>query len=930
MRLSRILPAAMAVAMMFGLLQASVTSDTAVAAPALSESSKKAFLNSLVSPAQAAQKETGVPASALIAQAIVESEWGTSGLSASNNVFNTRCSAAATSAEYASLADKQVGKPYVLGQPVPYNAASPKSFDCSGLVIWLNNQTRSYVSGDDTAAGLYNRTKAVSGDPEVGDLVFLKNNPARSNGIGHVAVITKKLSNGDWRIVEAKGKAYGVVNTTLSYWKTRKYYTGVRRLTNINFVGISGVTFAAQASSYSSGCTVVGSGAKAVKYRTYASLTKAFTDRAALISSEAGYQAARAAAGNVAAFVDAIAAVDSSQPPEYAAELTALIKAWNLTSYDVASTSFTLVMTASSNSTGSKVSALQSLLNQAGQKVTVNGTYDTATKAAVTAYQKANGLGADGEAGPLTLTALFGSLTLKSGSSGDPVTALHALLAGAGYATDSGSSFGGTTLASVKQLQTAAGLTSNGTVDKTTWTKLFMLLGPTPVPTISGDPDVGNKLTAKAGTWGPGTVELSYQWYRDGKAISKATSTSYQVAEADLNASLTVAVTGTRLPYVGVTRVSAAIVAAPLPKLTATPKPTVSGTAAVGKTLTAKPGTWEPDPVTLSYQWYRGTQPIDGATKATYKIQNADGGSALTVKVTGSKEGHAAATVASAATKKVPALDLTATPNPTVSGTAAVGKTLTAKPGTWEPDPVTLSYQWYRGTKAISGATKATYKIQDADGGSPLTVKVTGTKQGYTAVTTASKATATVPTVAFSTIATPKISGTARVGLTLKAGAGTWKPSGAGFSYRWYRDGMAISGATKSSYTLVGADKGTVITVKVTGKKTGYTTATKTSKATAKVAPARKLTKTPAPVITGSAKVGVTLKAKAGTWAPSGVKLTYQWYRNGKAISKATKSSYKLVKKDAKAVITVKVTGKKAGYTTVAKTSKATAKVKAK
>ena len=136
----------------------------------------------------------------------------------------------ATAAEYAALAAKQVGKPYVLGTPAPYNAASPKTFDCSGLVIWLNNQTRAYVMGDDTAAGLYNRSKAVAGEPAVGDLVFLKNNPARSNGIGHMAVLTARLSNGDWRIVEARGRAAGVVNTTLSYWKTRKHYAGIRRL----------------------------------------------------------------------------------------------------------------------------------------------------------------------------------------------------------------------------------------------------------------------------------------------------------------------------------------------------------------------------------------------------------------------------------------------------------------------------------------------------------------------------------------------------------------------------------------------------------------------------------------------------------------------------------------------------------------------------
>ena len=82
------------------------------------------------------------------------------------------------------------------------------------------------------------------------------------------------------------------------------------------------------------------------------------------------------------------------------------------------------------------------------------------------------------------------------------------------------------------------------------------------------------------------------------------------------------------------------------------------------------------------------------------------------------------------------------------------------------------------------------------------------------------------------------------------------------------------------------------------------------------------------PIIEGTAKVGKKLKAKAGAWAPKGVKLTYQWYRSGKKITKATKATYTLGKADKGKRITVKVTGKKSGYTTAAKTSKATAKVR--
>src|SRR5699024_1056255 len=88
---------------------------------------------------------------------------------------------------------------------------------------------------------------------------------------------------------------------------------------------------------------------------------------------------------------------------------------------------------------------------------------------------------------------------------------------------------------------------------------------------------------------------------------------------------------------------------------------------------------------------------------------------------------------------------LTAAPVPTISGTVAVGNTLTAKPGTWKPAPVTLKYQWKRGGSNISGATAATYKVTNSDVGSKITVAVTGSKSGYTTVTKTSAATVAVP-----------------------------------------------------------------------------------------------------------------------------------------------------------------------------------------
>jgi hypothetical protein len=80
------------------------------------------------------------------------------------------------------------------------------------------------------------------------------------------------------------------------------------------------------------------------------------------------------------------------------------------------------------------------------------------------------------------------------------------------------------------------------------------------------------------------------------------------------------------------------------------------------------------------------------------------------------------------------------------------------------------------------------------------------------------------------------------------------------------------------------------------------------------------------PVVSGTAKVGRKLVVKTGGWSPK-PKLSYQWYRNGKAIAKATKVTYRLTAKDKGKRISVKVTAKKAGYRTLVKASAKTSRI---
>lgn len=162
----------------------------------------------------------------------------------------------------------------------------------------------------------------------------------------------------------------------------------------------------------------------------------------------------------------------------------------------------------------------------------------------------------------------------------------------------------------------------------------------------------------------------------------------------------------------------------------------------------------------------------------------------------------------------------------------------------------------------------------------------------------------------------PKITGKAAVGNTLKANAGTWKPSTASLSYQWYRSGKKVSGATAQTYVLTKADLGKKITVKVTGSQAEYKTATATSKATGKV---KAGTIVPGAVtVSGTIQVGqvVTATTNAADWAPNTVALSYQWYRSGKAIKGAKAATYTTLAADRGKKLSVRISAKLSGYTT--------------
>jgi protocatechuate 3,4-dioxygenase beta subunit len=436
----------------------------------------------------------------------------------------------------------------------------------------------------------------------------------------------------------------------------------------------------------------------------------------------------------------------------------------------------------------------------------------------------------------------------------------------------------------------------------------------TPKPTLAGIARDGNILTVNAGAWKPAPVALSVQWLRDGDPIVGATSTTYALTSEDVGSRIAASITAIKVGYSTVTKTTAAsaVVQTPAIGVITVGGPAFSGTLTAGSTLTATTGEWAPEEIDFSYQWKRAGVAIPNATASTYVVAAADVSKAITVTVTGDKQGYDPKSATSAA--KTIGKTITTAPVPTLSGTPTVGQTLTAKPGTWKPAPVTLKYQWLRDGSPITGATKATYKLVAADADADVSVQVTGSKAGYTSVVKVS----TDVTIgrAFTLTPAPYISGYVAVGSSVSAEIPTWSPE-ADFDFVWKLNGVVLP-VTGIEISVLPAYEGKSLTVTATSLVWGYTPVSKTSAA---YVVGKAFTFTGIPVISGTPTVGQTLTATTEAWAPATVKLAYQWKRNGVSIAGATKASYKLTAADDGKSIFVTVTGSKTGYRPFTETS---------
>ena len=294
-------------------------------------------------------------------------------------------------------------------------------------------------------------------------------------------------------------------------------------------------------------------------------------------------------------------------------------------------------------------------------------------------------------------------------------------------------------------------------------------------PVINGTAQAGETLTADTAGMEDGNgldrVQFRFQWTaNDGSAdtdIAGATDSSYTLAASDEGKMIKVRVSFTdRGGYdESLTSAATATVAAD-PNSPATGAPSISGKAEVGETLTADTtGIADADGLsgaTFTYQWVvnDGTSDTDitGATDSSYTLLAADEGKTIKVQVTFTDDAENEETLTSTATEAVSfavqqqTANNPATGEPTISGTALVGETLTADTSGIADadglDDVSYSYQWIRNDGStdtdITSATDSSYTLAAADEGQTIKVKVSFTDDADNEETLASAATAEV------------------------------------------------------------------------------------------------------------------------------------------------------------------------------------------
>jgi len=344
------------------------------------------------------------------------------------------------------------------------------------------------------------------------------------------------------------------------------------------------------------------------------------------------------------------------------------------------------------------------------------------------------------------------------------------------------------------------------------------------------------------------TAGVTYSWYKGGVLIAGATAPTYTTS---VSGSYQIRVSATA----GCSTLSSPMTVSVVPATATITLPGGSSVTCAGTpvTLNANTGTG------LTYQWELGGIPIPGATASTYGATTAGN---YTVRVTNSAGCWAISTPV--------AITVSPAPSPVVVASGPLtfcnGSSVTFSAGTGTG----YTYQWYNSAGAIPGATLASYAATVSES---YHVVITSTTGCSTTTAPSVVAVNPLPNVAI-TPGGPKVFCSGGV-VSLSAAPG--------FTYQWYRDGVALTGSTAVVYA---ASIGGGYRVRVTNALTGCTDMTHADTVVSVVGAVAVLPLTPAKFCWGGSALLATSVSSLGA------AVNYQWSYNSVVIPGATNATY--------------------------------------
>jgi hypothetical protein len=344
------------------------------------------------------------------------------------------------------------------------------------------------------------------------------------------------------------------------------------------------------------------------------------------------------------------------------------------------------------------------------------------------------------------------------------------------------------------------------------------------------------------------------------------------------------------------------------------------------------------NPDSITYQWRRTvgstTTVVATTTTPSYTLVAADYNAKISVRLTAVKSGYIALSYITPAIAQLvrKGHDDNGWTPVVVDGpglgqvSAGVGSL-----GPATPAGTTSGYQWFRNGVAITGATAKTYTLVAADHDADISVRLTLARANFEPLAQPTKTgTGSKHTIYTNATTQPVISGPSApaVGDTLTSSTPDFFLNSAqttvldaygSYTFTWYRSGVAIAGVTGPSYTLVGADVGQSITVRVRAAAAGYLAAdSDISAGTAAVNPGTIDAGTFGYTTKLNATTHVVTVTRTGAIATPGTTVTYTWYLyTGLPTVVSTASSYTLPSSAASngKSYTLLITLTKPGYT---------------